>query len=234
MQSARSENYKLDRRPRIDDPIAMVRDIDGSGAINPNTEVFYYTKDNLGSVRDLTNGAGELVQRYRYTAYGETTIEKDDGHEFIESPYAFTSRELDQETGFYFYRSRYYDPSTGRFISEDPVGFGGGDPNLYRYVFNNPLRYTDPNGLTTVVAPIPRVLVPDGSASSDPTVGDLFESVVDMAKAYAGAPKTREEFLRMSPAEQKESQREVEESLKNFNNIIDAIDNPKSSCGPLI
>jgi hypothetical protein len=46
-----------------------------------------------------------------------------------------------------YYRARYYDPGVGRFISEDPIGFDGGDTNLYRYVGNSPLNYTDPSGL---------------------------------------------------------------------------------------
>ena len=77
-------------------------------------------------------------------------------------PFTFTGREYDPETGLYYYRARYYDASTGRFISKDPIGFYGGDTNLYRYVdsvgkpietnlyayaFNNPLKYIDPLGL---------------------------------------------------------------------------------------
>jgi len=48
----------------------------------------------------------------------------------------FTGREYDSETGLYFYRARYYDPAIGRFISEDPIGFQGGDLNLYAYIGN--------------------------------------------------------------------------------------------------
>ncbi|MCC3529453.1 MAG: RHS repeat-associated core domain-containing protein [Microcoleus sp. PH2017_22_RUC_O_B] len=60
--------------------------------------------------------------------------------------FGFTGRELDAETGNYYYNSRYYDPQVGRFISEDTVGFAGGDANLYRYVGNSPTNYTDPSG----------------------------------------------------------------------------------------
>jgi RHS repeat-associated protein len=61
----------------------------------------------------------------------------------------YTGRELDAETGLYFYRSRYYDPSVGRFLSEDPIGFGAQDANLYRYVGNSPTNFIDPMGLQT-------------------------------------------------------------------------------------
>ncbi|MBI4640627.1 MAG: RHS repeat-associated core domain-containing protein [Candidatus Tectomicrobia bacterium] len=50
------------------------------------------------------------------------------------NPYTYTSREYDAESGLYYYRARYYDPRSGRFLSEDPLRFLGGDLNLYAYV----------------------------------------------------------------------------------------------------
>jgi RHS repeat-associated protein len=60
---------------------------------------------------------------------------------------AYTGREWDPETGLYYYRARYYDPKVGRFISEDPIGFEGDDPNLYAYVEDDPVNWIDPSGL---------------------------------------------------------------------------------------
>jgi RHS repeat-associated protein len=57
-----------------------------------------------------------------------------------------TGREWDKETGLYYYRARYYDPMEGRFISKDPIGFDGNDVNLYGYVSNNAINFTDPKG----------------------------------------------------------------------------------------
>jgi len=57
----------------------------------------------------------------------------------------YTSREYDAETGLYFYRARYYDPTIGRFISADPIGFSGGI-NFYGYVMGNPINAIDPSG----------------------------------------------------------------------------------------
>jgi RHS repeat-associated protein len=59
----------------------------------------------------------------------------------------YTGRELDAETGLYYYRARYYDAQTGQFIGQDPLSFGAGDSNLYRYVANNATNLTDPSGL---------------------------------------------------------------------------------------
>ncbi len=58
----------------------------------------------------------------------------------------FTGRQLDSETGLYYYRSRYYAPQAGRFTTADPIGLLGG-PNLYVYVNNNPVNWIDPWGL---------------------------------------------------------------------------------------
>ncbi len=60
---------------------------------------------------------------------------------------ANTGREREAEFDLYYYRSRYYDPLTGRFMTRDPLGFAAGDVNLYRYVGNNPVSYVDPFGL---------------------------------------------------------------------------------------
>jgi RHS repeat-associated protein len=78
-----------------------------------------YTTDAFGN---LTKTVGSLVNSFRYTG-----------------------REWDSETGLYYYRARYYDPQAGRFVSEDPIRFGGGD-NFYSYVVNRPTEFGDPGG----------------------------------------------------------------------------------------
>ena len=60
--------------------------------------------------------------------------------------FRYTGREFDSETGLYYYRARYYDPATGRFLSEDPIRFRAG-VDFYRYVDNGPLNYRDATGL---------------------------------------------------------------------------------------
>jgi RHS repeat-associated protein len=64
----------------------------------------------------------------------------------LKNRYTYTAREYDTETSLYFYRARYYDPKAGRFISKDPIGFGGGI-NVFAYVLNNPINKVDPLGL---------------------------------------------------------------------------------------
>lgn len=118
--------------PGVDEPIAMTR----------GGSTFFYHQDGLGTVTDLTDTTGTTAEAYTYDAWGNV-IEQTGS---IENPYQFTGREFDAETGLYYYRARYYDPTIGRFLASDPIGLAGGS-NIYSYVYNNPLRYADPLGL---------------------------------------------------------------------------------------
>ncbi|MCP3686338.1 MAG: hypothetical protein GY861_27150 [bacterium] len=104
---------------------------------------YYYHADRLGSIISLTDTNGDVVQTYQYDSFGNiiSTLSQD-----YFSPYTYTGREWDQETGLYYYRARYYDAGIGRFISEDPIGFYSGDLNYFRYVENDPLYWRDPLG----------------------------------------------------------------------------------------
>jgi RHS repeat-associated protein len=122
--------------------------------------------DHLGTVRDLVNNAGSVVNHFTYDSFGKVLSATPGG---VDTRYKFTGRELDAETGLYYYRARYFDANVGRFIGQDPIGFSAGDSNLYRYVGNSPVSNTDPSGLQVVappapviprVVPVPRVLPP--------------------------------------------------------------------------
>ena len=103
--------------------------------------VSYFLADHLGSTNGLTNSSGSLTASNSYDSFGNPT------NPAFSSRYQFTGREFDSFSGLQFSRARFYDPQIGRFISEDPIGFGGGDVNLYGYVWNNPQNWFDPFGL---------------------------------------------------------------------------------------
>ncbi|MFD8917445.1 RHS repeat-associated core domain-containing protein [Streptomyces sp. NPDC059569] len=99
-----------------------------------------YLTDALGTVVGLADQDGTIATRYTYDPYGQPTA----SGAASSNPYTFTGRESDG-TGLLYYRNRYYDPETGRFISQDPIGFAGG-ANLYQYALSSPTTYTDPSG----------------------------------------------------------------------------------------
>jgi RHS repeat-associated protein len=78
-----------------------------------------------------------------YDAYGNLTSET----AAVDCLFGYTGQLYDNATGLQNNLNRWYDPSVGRWMSQDPIGFGGGDANLYRYVGNSPLGYRDPSGL---------------------------------------------------------------------------------------
>jgi RHS repeat-associated protein len=114
---------------------------DGWLAKQTSGTVTYFAQDHIGSVVAETNSAGEAALRRSYDPWGRVGTTSGDN-----SGPAFTGREWDSETGLFYFRARYYDPDSGRFLSADPVGFAGG-ANQYSYVGNDPLGWRDPYGL---------------------------------------------------------------------------------------
>jgi RHS repeat-associated protein len=101
----------------------------------------YYLSDALGSVIGLADPSGAIKTSYNYSPFGKKQATGINSS----NPFAFTGRE-DDGTGYYYYRARYYNPDQKRFISEDPLEFGGGDTNLQAYVGNSPIDFNDPSG----------------------------------------------------------------------------------------
>lgn len=98
--------------------------------------------DGSGSTLALLDSAGATQTDYTFEPFGNTSVSGAASGNSSQ----YTGRENDG-TGLYYYRARYYSPKLQRFISEDPIGFAGGDTNLYAYVGNDPVNYTDASGL---------------------------------------------------------------------------------------
>jgi RHS repeat-associated protein len=105
--------------------------------------VVWALTDQIGSIRDLVDNSGTVVNHITYDSFGKVVSQTGS----VVFRYGFTGREQDGETGLDYYRARYYDSAVGRFISEDPIGFNAGDTNLSRYVGNGPTNFVDPSGL---------------------------------------------------------------------------------------
>jgi len=125
---------------------------DTAGTLHPLGDV-------QGSTIATSDGSGAIGTTYTYGAFGQTSPSGAGG---LRAQY--TGRENDG-TGLYYYRARYYAPALQRFISEDPLEFGGGDVNLYAYVGNDPANLTDPSGEN------PLLLACAGGAAFDALVG---------------------------------------------------------------
>jgi len=116
----------------IDEPLAELR----------GTATDYYQADGLGSITSLSDNTGALAQTYTYDSFGNTVATTGT----VRNYFQYTGREFDTETKLYYYRARYYDVATGRFLSEDPAGFTSGS-NFYAFIWNNATNLVDPLGL---------------------------------------------------------------------------------------
>lgn len=111
-------------------------------------KLYFIHNDHLGTPVSMTNEAGEKVWNAQQKPFGKTTVNTDiDGDgEHVELNARFPGQQFDKETGLHYNYYRYYNPSTGRYMTSDPIGLSGG-LNTYGYVKGNPLKYVDPRGL---------------------------------------------------------------------------------------
>jgi RHS repeat-associated protein len=123
--------------PGIDDYLSRITTTVGA---TPTTTTRNYLTDFLGSTTALADDAGAIKTTYGYEPYGEATV----AGEATVNSFQYTGRENDG-TGLMYYRARYYHPKAKRFISEDPIGQGGGI-NKFSYVAGNPMSFNDPPG----------------------------------------------------------------------------------------
>ncbi|MDA2924134.1 RHS repeat-associated core domain-containing protein [Acidobacteria bacterium AH-259-L09] len=141
---------------------------DSSGTFEVN-EQFFYHADGLGSIMEITDSTAVIARAYVYDSFGKIVQQVGT----LSNPFTYTAREFDLETGIFYYRARYYDPSIARLLSEDKfnlanlrlpqvvLDFDPGLPsvadfalksqpllqNYYLYVLDNPTNLTDPLGL---------------------------------------------------------------------------------------
>jgi RHS repeat-associated protein len=106
--------------------------------------IYCYHFNATGNTIALTDSTQAIVNSYAYTPFGIVTEQQT-----IDQPFKYVGQYgvYTEPSGLNYMKARYYDPSVGRFISEDPSGFAGGQVNLYAYVANNPISFIDPLGL---------------------------------------------------------------------------------------
>jgi RHS repeat-associated protein len=140
-----------------------------------------FLTDALGSTVALTNGSGAIGTSYTYEPFGKTTTSGTTSANSAQ----FTGRENDGALDYY--RARYLQPTFGRFLSEDPLGFAAGDPHLYAYAGNNPTCQTDPSGripplivacASGAAINVALQIISDRLGGRKTTLGELGESAV--------------------------------------------------------
>ena len=121
---------------------------DSSWTTNPlfvrqGEEYYFYHNDHLGTTLRINSDSGKVVWSVNYDAFGDSIINSSSD---LTNNLRFPGQFFDEESRLCYNYQRYYDSETGRYLRIDPLGFDGGDENLYAYVLNNPVKYYDPTG----------------------------------------------------------------------------------------
>lgn len=152
--------YTYDSQGRVikqSNGLEFYYDYEGVAACKYNNQLYLYITDGQGNVIAIIDTSGNEEVQYRYDAWGNHVVLGADGNQITSSthignlnPFRYRGYYYDTETGFYFLKSRYYDPVVGRFLNRDSVSYA--DPetinglNLYAYCGNNPVMGYDPEG----------------------------------------------------------------------------------------
>jgi RHS repeat-associated protein len=108
--------------------------------------LYYYHSDQLGSVNYITDANGDVAQHLEYIPYGETFV--DERYNTWHTPYLFSGKERDEETGLTYFGARYFDGNV--WLSVDPLAEKNIGTSAYVYCAGNPLKFIDPTGMDTV------------------------------------------------------------------------------------
>ena len=138
----------------------------------------YYVTNNHGDVTALVNSSGTIIKEYTYDEYGvETNPDKEDTN-----PFRYCGEYYDTETGFIYLRARYYDPTLGRFISEDPAR---DEINWYIYSGNNPIMFIDPSGNIREAGYVNGVWCEDPDAYEFGNGSDTYKILTDLGNRWS-------------------------------------------------
>ena len=159
---------------------------------DPGGEEYYYLYNGHGDVVQIIDKAGNILNHYEYDEWGNIA----DQIETIDNDFKYCGEIYDDETGLYYLRARYYDPSVGRFISEDSNEGNITNPlslNLYTYCANNPVKYIDPSGNIYTFAD-PMVPGPQTIERAQQIWDFIKPNEADVAYFQAGGPYGPEAF----------------------------------------
>jgi len=165
--------------------LGLLYKVDASG------NAYYYHYTFTGNIVAMTDQNQNIVNKYAYTPYGVMAGED----ETVPNPFRYVGRfgVMDDGSGLLYMRARYYDPDLGRFITKDPIGFGGG-VNLYAYVGGNPVDGIDPSGALkfsigefrrSIVSHIPDIIVDRMQRGAKLLILKVARSMISKGKGYS-------------------------------------------------
>jgi len=128
---------------------------------------YSYLYDGKGNVSALIDGTQSVVATYTYSPFGQLMAKGGS----VNQPFQFSTKRFDEKTGLSYFGYRYYYPLVGRWTSRDPIGFAGGDVNLYGYVWNNPINWVDPEG---TISTLPAIGIISGAWIVGSYVGEFI------------------------------------------------------------
>ena len=117
----------------------------GKSESDSESDIFYYHPDHLGSTAMVTDLDGHFTQNVVYIPFGEVFVEERNGK--WNTPYLFNAKELDEETGLYYYGARYLDPTSAQWLSVDPLWEDNAGVSPFNYCLSNPIKMIDPDGM---------------------------------------------------------------------------------------
>ncbi|PPK93633.1 RHS repeat-associated protein [Nonlabens xylanidelens] len=141
--------------------------------------IYFYHPDHLGTTNALTDVNGNMYQFFLNLPFGETMAEQT-SISYYQTEFKFNGKELDSETGMYYYGARYYNPSLSIWMSVDPLAEEMPEWSPYNYTFNNPIRFTDPDGRAPEAPEAPEdVIILIGGAYKGHPYGHVAIGIID-------------------------------------------------------
>jgi len=198
----------------------------GSGSTGTPSEdfLYFYHPDHLGSTSYVTDATGEVYEHVEYFASGETFVEEHSNTE--RTPYLFNGKELDGETGLYYYGARYYDPRTSIWQSVDPLTEKTPGLSPYNYGSDNPVKFIDPDG---------RKVINGDQAAKDNAQKNRDNIKKDFDSKYKGMDMKKEDFkskqeyksYKQARRDLNNAEKQYSRAERNFDHTQAAIDNFK-------